>query len=281
MVRHMATRTLRHFFLLDWATTVWTDVSHLLRSLLFQKTKGVTPDLNHIAAFEDLLRLCRLAAYEHWPHAMKNGLCAAHFDQGVGWQDAGVFEKVNVCRLLRANLGFIHENFFSARHQVAWVFDPHSDEEGCFGWRDGRTKRLTEIKVMTRCKPEIDTARQEPTALPSSPRPEPAKKTMTSRARGKLPGFVKAIVVLLLLAGAAFFLKRFLPERMLGFFDWKDRPATWIVLSLCLVVLLRFAMRLRVNRKRSQERAKADQSSLTTCKPEGKTAPASAEKRKP
>src|ERR1035437_2116168 len=105
MVRHMATRTLRHFFLLDWATTVWTDVSHLLRSLLFQKTKGVTPDLNHIAAFEDLLRLCRLAAYEHWPHAMKNGLCAAHFDQGVGWQDAGVFEKVNVCRLLRANLG--------------------------------------------------------------------------------------------------------------------------------------------------------------------------------
>ena len=176
---------------------------------------------------------------------------------------------------------FIHENFFSARHQVAWVFDPHSDEEGCFGWRDGRTKRLTEIKVMTRCKPEIDTARQEPTALPSSPRPEPAKKTMTSRAKGKLPGFVKAIVVLLLLAGAAFFLKRFLPERMLGFFDWKDRPATWIVLSLCLVVLLRFAMRLRVNRKRSQERAKADQSSLTTCKPEGKTAPASAEKRKP
>ena len=29
---------------------------------------------------------------------------------------------------------FIHQNFFSSPGQVAWVFDPHSDEEGCFGW---------------------------------------------------------------------------------------------------------------------------------------------------
>lgn len=32
---------------------------------------------------------------------------------------------------------FIHRNFFAAPHQIAWVFDPHSDDEGCFGWVGG------------------------------------------------------------------------------------------------------------------------------------------------
>jgi proteasome lid subunit RPN8/RPN11 len=40
---------------------------------------------------------------------------------------------------------FIHKNFFSASGQVAWVYDPHSDEEGCFGWVDGRLERLSRI----------------------------------------------------------------------------------------------------------------------------------------
>ena len=37
---------------------------------------------------------------------------------------------------------FIHKNFFSSPQQVAWVYDPHSDEEGCFGWRGERIERL-------------------------------------------------------------------------------------------------------------------------------------------
>jgi proteasome lid subunit RPN8/RPN11 len=37
---------------------------------------------------------------------------------------------------------FIHKNFFSAPEQVAWVFDPHSDEEGCFGWHGSRLERI-------------------------------------------------------------------------------------------------------------------------------------------
>jgi proteasome lid subunit RPN8/RPN11 len=37
---------------------------------------------------------------------------------------------------------FIHKNFFSAAEQVAWVIDPHSDEEGCFGWHSGRLERI-------------------------------------------------------------------------------------------------------------------------------------------
>lgn len=37
---------------------------------------------------------------------------------------------------------FIHRNFFSAPEQVAWVYDPHSEEEGFFGWAGDRIQRL-------------------------------------------------------------------------------------------------------------------------------------------
>jgi proteasome lid subunit RPN8/RPN11 len=40
---------------------------------------------------------------------------------------------------------FIHKNFFSAPGQVAWVYDPHSDEEGCFGWVGEKLERLPRI----------------------------------------------------------------------------------------------------------------------------------------
>ena len=57
---------------------------------------------------------------------------------------------------------FIHENFFSDPHQVAWVFDPHSDEEGCFGWSKGKVRRLRRFEITTRVhdtppQPEPDT----------------------------------------------------------------------------------------------------------------------------
>ncbi|GAC1616678.1 MAG: hypothetical protein PVS2B2_00860 [Candidatus Acidiferrum sp.] len=40
---------------------------------------------------------------------------------------------------------FIHKNFFSSPQQVAWVYDPHSDEEGCFGWKNGRLERIVQF----------------------------------------------------------------------------------------------------------------------------------------
>jgi proteasome lid subunit RPN8/RPN11 len=43
---------------------------------------------------------------------------------------------------------FIHKNFFSSPNQVAWVFDPHSDEEGCFGWNHQRLERLAHVSVV-------------------------------------------------------------------------------------------------------------------------------------
>jgi proteasome lid subunit RPN8/RPN11 len=45
---------------------------------------------------------------------------------------------------------FIHKNFFSSPQQVAWVYDPHSDEEGCFGWDGDRLRRLARIDIVDR-----------------------------------------------------------------------------------------------------------------------------------
>lgn len=45
---------------------------------------------------------------------------------------------------------FIHKNFFASPGQVAWVFDPHSDEEGCFGWVGTRIERISLISVVDR-----------------------------------------------------------------------------------------------------------------------------------
>jgi proteasome lid subunit RPN8/RPN11 len=45
---------------------------------------------------------------------------------------------------------FIHKNFFSSPRQIAWVYDPHSDEEGCFGWVGDRIERLSEIAITDR-----------------------------------------------------------------------------------------------------------------------------------
>ena len=42
---------------------------------------------------------------------------------------------------------FIQENFFSNPQQVAWVYDPHTDEEGCFGWVGEKIEKLSGIRV--------------------------------------------------------------------------------------------------------------------------------------
>ncbi len=42
---------------------------------------------------------------------------------------------------------FIQQNFFSAPDQVAWVYDPHTDEEGCFGWVGTSIHRLATLTI--------------------------------------------------------------------------------------------------------------------------------------
>lgn len=65
-------------------------------------------------------------------------------DRIVGWYHShpgfGVF--------LSEHDTFIHQNFFSSPDQVAWVYDPHTDEEGCFGWIDGGLHRIPNIAIL-------------------------------------------------------------------------------------------------------------------------------------
>ena len=72
-------------------------------------------------------------------------------DRIVGWYHShpgfGIF--------LSEHDTFIHKNFFSSPGQIAWVFDPHSDEEGCFVWVDGRIERLSRIGFLDRRGGEV------------------------------------------------------------------------------------------------------------------------------
>ncbi len=66
---------------------------------------------------------------------------------------------------------FIHENFFSAPRQIAWVYDPHSDEEGCFAWQSSKLRRLNNYCVV---HPGADVP-EEPRAEPITPAVKPQK----------------------------------------------------------------------------------------------------------
>jgi proteasome lid subunit RPN8/RPN11 len=79
-----------------------------------------------------------------WAHIYETKDAKYPDDRIVGWYHShpgfGVF--------LSDHDTFIHKNFFSSPLQVAWVYDPHSDEEGCFGWVGQRLERLDEISVL-------------------------------------------------------------------------------------------------------------------------------------
>jgi proteasome lid subunit RPN8/RPN11 len=59
---------------------------------------------------------------------------------------------------------FIHQNFFSSPDQVAWVYDPHTDEEGCFGWVDGSIHRIASLSVADKNGDGVERAPKENSA---------------------------------------------------------------------------------------------------------------------
>lgn len=62
---------------------------------------------------------------------------------------------------------FIHKNFFASPGSLAWVYDPHSDEEGCFGWNGGEVRRLENFSVVAGVSKEMN-RRDKPAACSSS-----------------------------------------------------------------------------------------------------------------
>jgi proteasome lid subunit RPN8/RPN11 len=93
---------------------------------------------------------------------------------------------------------FIHRNFFSDVRQVAWVYDPHSDEEGCFAWSGEEIVRLPSIELRDE-SPSEPVQRLEETKAEQR---EPSGQPGPAAARGK-KGVVRWLLLILsyLLAG--------------------------------------------------------------------------------
>ena len=81
-----------------------------------------------------------------WEHVYKVKDAEFPDSRIVGWYHShpgfGVF--------LSDHDTFIHKNFFCSHDQIAWVYDPHSDEEGCFGWAADHIQRIASIHVADR-----------------------------------------------------------------------------------------------------------------------------------
>lgn len=125
---------------------------------------------------------------------------------------------------------FIHKHFFSTPGSLAWVYDPHSDEEGCFGWNAGEVRRLDRFGVV------FDVSKD------TGPRTEPSPSTSTDNAK-HIPRFpawcspkmrrvllISGLIVLcaLFIALGEFVLRRSsLPERVHEWLKQQhiDRPA--------------------------------------------------------
>jgi proteasome lid subunit RPN8/RPN11 len=104
---------------------------------------------------------------------------------------------------------FIQQNFFSNPQQVAWVYDPHTDEEGCFGWVGGSIEKLSAVRMGYSQPVEItgagandygdendDAAVDFPQRLHPEKEPqEPAWLRWTSLALGYLAAAVLGIVL--------------------------------------------------------------------------------------
>lgn len=86
---------------------------------------------------------------------------------------------------------FIHENFFSSSGQVAWVYDPHSDDEGCFGWVAGKVARLTSVATLYPGSEAVEhTAGNQGSASSIDEDAEPESSPQSSRPHTK-PAWVR------------------------------------------------------------------------------------------
>ncbi len=113
---------------------------------------------------------------------------------------------------------FIHKNFFSSPLQVAWVYDPHSDEEGCFGWIGSRLERLSEISVEDRKGGEGagETGKPEPTVM--GDREEADPEIEPPELEKETPPWLRTLFLVLthvVLFGGGFLLAWYLGPRVL------------------------------------------------------------------
>ena len=138
---------------------------------------------------------------------------------------------------------FIQENFFSDPQQVAWVYDPHTDEEGCFGWVGGKIEKLPGIRMGYSQSVEVTNTdageydeddeaglESQVKVRPSGESPEPAWVKWASRIVGCI-----AILALGFIAGREYYAYRMAP--LVGAYEqFAEHPV-----EACQQILQRFA----------------------------------------
>lgn len=85
---------------------------------------------------------------------------------------------------------FIHRNFFSSPDQVAWVYDPHTDEEGCFGWVDGDIHRISTFSIADNNGDGVERTPKQAEQLPETEEEKPAV-VRGQRRRGEEPAWLR------------------------------------------------------------------------------------------
>ena len=63
---------------------------------------------------------------------------------------------------------FIHQNFFSAQWQIAYVVDPVRKEEGCFVWENGQLVRVPDVKLYMSASDYHEASEMEQPKLPDA-----------------------------------------------------------------------------------------------------------------
>jgi len=96
---------------------------------------------------------------------------------------------------------FIHKNFFTGPGNLAWVYDPLSEEEGCFGWSRGQIRRLTHFSVVSDADDSAGVLKEPEADSPYSVvvRDEPRQEAVPVRRFRRI--FIAVVLVLAIAAG--------------------------------------------------------------------------------
>jgi proteasome lid subunit RPN8/RPN11 len=122
---------------------------------------------------------------------------------------------------------YIHKHFFSSPGSLAWVYDPHSDEEGCFGWNAGEVRRLDRYSVVLSSTKDTG-PRSEPTGFIPAEVTEhgsrfAARLPPRMRRRLLMSGLTILIVVLVSIGGFAFRRSALLDHARERFRHWQAK----------------------------------------------------------
>ena len=79
----------------------------------------------------------------------------------------------------------------SGPHQIAWVYDPHTDEEGCFGWVNAKVEKLSGIRFgYLQSVDQTATAARDDEAEDDGPAPDSNFGAQSAREQ-KTPAWIR------------------------------------------------------------------------------------------